>query len=49
VFLTEVKQIKHFISEEKQKYFELLKEHYNWDKIAEDVFEVYKSLVAKKI
>jgi len=35
--------------EEKQKYFELLKEHYNWDKIAKSVFEIYKSLVTKKI
>jgi len=33
--------------EEKQKYLELLKEHYNWDKITKDVFEVYKSLVAR--
>ena len=34
--------------EEKQKYFELLKENYNWDKIAQQVFEVYKSLVSKQ-
>jgi len=33
--------------EEKQRYLDLLKEHYNWDKIAKSVFEVYKSLVAR--
>ena len=33
--------------EEKQKYFELLKENYNWDKIAHQVFLVYKSLATK--
>jgi len=34
--------------EEKQKYFELLNETYNWNKIAHQVFEVYKSLVVSK-
>jgi glycosyltransferase involved in cell wall biosynthesis len=36
-------------NEEKQRYLGLLKEHYNWDKIAKSVFEVYKGLVAEKI
>jgi len=31
--------------EEKQKYFILLKERYDWDEIAEKTFEVYKSLM----
>jgi len=30
--------------EEKQRYSKLLKEKYNWDKIAEQVFEVYQTL-----
>jgi len=31
--------------EEKQRYFKLLKEKYNWDEIAKKVFDVYKSLL----